>query len=370
MHLLAHSTDNSLDVLNYVSELAVRRLHGAQPTPRLGVPDHNHIRPDPCSAAAMAGTLSPSSWSGCRSASASLASPQSVAGSKGHAAAAQDSVALLLGDPPPELLCPISHAVFLDPVLTSAGHVYERSYIEAHLARGASTDPLTREPLAGGGLTPVHSIRGRALEYREGTAKACVAAACDPGNAPHAADLLRRAVELVAGTTIALPGLPPDTVDFVSRHAGNVYDRCSGLKWFHARLVLRSKYLPRPCSLCLQSFAAGLLRAGYRDRAAVVYFSLLAAAHDRAEQAALLRCCLACWSQPKEEGDAGGAQAAGGVGDAMLALGPGSDAHALDRLVLLGSEQRTLGWAQLVDLAADAGLGHAFAARRGWGWGR
>ena len=73
---------------------------------------------------------------------------------------------------PAELVCPITHAVFTDPVLTAAGHVsvptppapaptrrahlpalaapaaqiYERAAIEQHLAR-SDTDPLTRQHL-------------------------------------------------------------------------------------------------------------------------------------------------------------------------------------------------------------------------------
>lgn len=89
-------------------------------------------------------------------------------------------------------------APFIDPVLTSAGHVYERAAITAHLERSV-TDPLTRQPLLNQSLTPVYVLRSRALEYRETVARACVDRVCS-GAVPEPVRYLRRAVELVADT--------------------------------------------------------------------------------------------------------------------------------------------------------------------------
>ena len=47
---------------------------------------------------------------------------------------------------PAAFLCPITQAVFIDPVATPEGHSFEREAIETWLATQA-TDPLTRKPL-------------------------------------------------------------------------------------------------------------------------------------------------------------------------------------------------------------------------------
>lgn len=102
-------------------------------------------------------------------------------------------------DAPPELVCPLTLAPFIDPVLTTAGHVYERGAIQTHLEH-SSTDPLTRQPLLNKSLTPVYVIRARAMEYRESVAKACIQRVCSGAGVPDPVRYLRRAVELVADT--------------------------------------------------------------------------------------------------------------------------------------------------------------------------
>lgn len=94
-------------------------------------------------------------------------------------------------------MCPLTLSPFIDPVLTTAGHVYERTAIQAHLERSA-TDPLTRAPLLNKSLTPVFVLRSRALEFRESVARACIARVC--AGAPDPMRYLRRAVELIADT--------------------------------------------------------------------------------------------------------------------------------------------------------------------------
>ena len=53
-------------------------------------------------------------------------------------------------EPEPEMLmCPITRAVFRDPVIAvDSGHTYERSAILAHFGRNGAKDPLTRRKLS------------------------------------------------------------------------------------------------------------------------------------------------------------------------------------------------------------------------------
>lgn len=54
---------------------------------------------------------------------------------------------------------------------------------------------------------------------------------------------------------------------------------------------------PTLCRIALQLFASGLFQAGYRDRAAAIYSTLLLQDADRVQQAELLRRCLR-WGFP------------------------------------------------------------------------
>ena len=54
-----------------------------------------------------------------------------------------------LEDEPEELMCPITRAMFRDPVvLFDSGHTYERNDILAHFERNGAKDPLTRRALS------------------------------------------------------------------------------------------------------------------------------------------------------------------------------------------------------------------------------
>jgi len=59
------------------------------------------------------------------------------------------------------LICPITCALFVDPVIAPDGHTYERTAIEEWLSRNA-TSPLTGAVLAGGELRPNHVARSMA----------------------------------------------------------------------------------------------------------------------------------------------------------------------------------------------------------------
>ncbi|KAI7839560.1 hypothetical protein COHA_006687 [Chlorella ohadii] len=228
-----------------------------------------------------------------------------------------------LFEPPAELVCPLTLAPFIDPVLTSAGHVYERSAIKSHLER-SNTDPLTRQPLLNNSLTPVYVLRSRSLEYRESAAKACIERVCSGSGAAEPVRYLRRAVELIADTGSHVQGLSQETIEFVLSHPSNAYDR-----------------------IALQLFASGLFLAGYRDRAAAIYSTLLLQDADRVQQAELLRRCLSCWT----EADCSAPAAA-------------ADDYVFEKLVALFDGNRAgLGWEELVDLAQHAALGDQFVLR-------
>jgi hypothetical protein len=235
-----------------------------------------------------------------------------------------------------ELVCPITHAVFLDPVLTCSGHAYERAAIEEH--RRARTDPLSRAPLDSAALTPVFVLRERAATYREHAARACAERAAAPRQgADEPARFLRRVAELADG--LSLPGFTDAVKAYAAAHPSLVFDRA-----------------------LLDLFASELAVLGYRERAAAVYFHLLTAGGDRTERAALLRRCLACWMPA---GDAPASSVGGGR--ALVATRPARGAdigdEALGRLAaaLALPRARSVGW--VFDVAAEAGLGDGFAAR-------
>ena len=69
---------------------------------------------------------------------------------------------------PPELVCPLSLELMIDPVMDAAGQTYERSAIEAWLARGKHTDPMTGTLLEHRQLVPNVLARSLCRKYAEG----------------------------------------------------------------------------------------------------------------------------------------------------------------------------------------------------------
>ena len=57
-----------------------------------------------------------------------------------------------------ELMCPISHKLLLDPVITPYKHCFDRESIEAWLRRNG-TCPITRQPLSVKDLKPCAPMR-------------------------------------------------------------------------------------------------------------------------------------------------------------------------------------------------------------------
>ena len=69
---------------------------------------------------------------------------------------------------PPELQCPLSLELMIDPVINAAGQTYERAAIDEWLARGNRTDPMTGAPLEHLLLFPNVLARGQCRRYAEG----------------------------------------------------------------------------------------------------------------------------------------------------------------------------------------------------------
>jgi hypothetical protein len=81
------------------------------------------------------------------------------------------------GDAPEFLVCPITQEVMEDPVITSDGHTFERSAIEAWLGNN-NTNPMTGGEITSKALTPNFALRDACAAYK----------AKQPGNA----DSIRR----------------------------------------------------------------------------------------------------------------------------------------------------------------------------------
>lgn len=80
------------------------------------------------------------------------------------------------------LICPLSHEIFTDPVVTPYGHTFERSAIEAWLSR-SQTCPITRSPLSVDDLTPNRTVL-EIVEARRQARLAPVAVLRDPADEP------------------------------------------------------------------------------------------------------------------------------------------------------------------------------------------
>lgn len=64
-----------------------------------------------------------------------------------------------------EQVCPITLALFIDPVMTKYGHTYERKAIMEQVRRNG-TDPLTRQGLTSVDLVPNIAIRKAVAQYK------------------------------------------------------------------------------------------------------------------------------------------------------------------------------------------------------------
>ena len=71
-------------------------------------------------------------------------------------------------DLPDEVLCPLTHELMVDPVITALGQTYERAMIERWLEK-RDTDPLTGEKLPHKALVPNGGIGEGSWENNDGT---------------------------------------------------------------------------------------------------------------------------------------------------------------------------------------------------------
>lgn len=74
---------------------------------------------------------------------------------------------------PDDLICPITHSVMHNPVVTEAGTVYEEWALRNHLA-SSKKDPLSNQPISADDLRPVYVLRSKAKEYATNTARRCI----------------------------------------------------------------------------------------------------------------------------------------------------------------------------------------------------
>lgn len=61
-------------------------------------------------------------------------------------------------------ICPLSHMMMNDPIITPYGISFDRSAIEAHLST-SSTCPLTNKPLSKSDLIPNYALKSSITEY-------------------------------------------------------------------------------------------------------------------------------------------------------------------------------------------------------------
>ncbi|EFJ42500.1 hypothetical protein VOLCADRAFT_107192, partial [Volvox carteri f. nagariensis] len=198
-----------------------------------------------------------------------------------------------LFETPADLLCPITHELFYEPVINAAGQVYERAAIEkamAHRLVGLSrVDPISNLPLETAALTTVWPMKSKAAAYRERAVRGCVDRLCRP-TCRSPIRYLRRAAELSAGIAavngdspggvLGLPGMTADVIGYLITHPSSIYD-------FQA----------------LSRYAASLASGGRRDLAAGVYTKLLHLGGDSQQQVEALQGLLECWGRPEEEED-------------------------------------------------------------------
>jgi hypothetical protein len=69
-------------------------------------------------------------------------------------------------DVPDEFVCPLTFEVFDDPLMTRAGHNFERKAIVAWIMTGHVTCPLTRQPLSYRQLIPNANLRLRVERWK------------------------------------------------------------------------------------------------------------------------------------------------------------------------------------------------------------
>jgi len=104
------------------------------------------------------------SFFSCRMAEITPIPPTTVAPSSLNLSAWQPTTGATLSSPsslhgvPSEYICPLSHDIMVDPVMTTNGQTYERAFIQEWL-RLHDTDPLTNEVIMMSVLTPNWALK-------------------------------------------------------------------------------------------------------------------------------------------------------------------------------------------------------------------
>ena len=140
---------------------------------------------------------------------------------------------------PSALLCPITHEIMTDPVVTADGQSYERYAIEQWL-RHSTLSPLTNEPLTHLALTPNMALRRLIREWIEQREAAGLA-----GKDSHHGSHHRRGRRAFAASTVASPRM-------TSARLSSSF--CAGtlmLRRCHSRTLSRTTKMETACHLWL-----------------------------------------------------------------------------------------------------------------------
>ena len=66
-----------------------------------------------------------------------------------------------------ELKCPLTGKLFMDPVTTPYGHIYERDALLQYMATNDNMDPKAKKPLNQADLVPCSVIKTLAENFRK-----------------------------------------------------------------------------------------------------------------------------------------------------------------------------------------------------------
>lgn len=125
---------------------------------------------------------------------------------------------------PEDLTCPLTQALFREPVVVSSGQMYEKEAITEVLRRQAFC-PLTRTPINPRDTFPViFKVKSAAQDYASTTILACLRRACS-FECTNPVPYFRRACELADESEQSVPGVDPGIVTYTVGHENNdVYD--------------------------------------------------------------------------------------------------------------------------------------------------
>ena len=66
-----------------------------------------------------------------------------------------------------DLVCPLTHKVFVDPVITPFGHTYEKEALLRYMADNNNMDPKAKKPIRADQLVPQLALKSLAYKYRK-----------------------------------------------------------------------------------------------------------------------------------------------------------------------------------------------------------